>query len=161
MLALMPRRRLLVLAAFAALLASAAGCGDDGPREVSASELVAKGDARCEEGRQRFAEIQQTALRNANDAADQTRDLIDAANDELNDLRDLVPPDELADAYDAYLDSRVRAIEVMKQGLDAAERDDDKAYVDAQARAAAGAASRTTLAEAVGFMVCSVPEEQK
>ena len=151
----------LMLIVTAALLAAAAGCGDDGPQQVTAQELVAQGDARCKEGQDQFNEIQQTALRNANDAADQTRDLIDAANDELNDLRDLVPPDELAAAYDAYLDARVRAIEVFKQGLDAAEHDDDKAYVDAQARAAAGAAQRQKLAAAVGFKVCSAPTDKK
>lgn len=153
--ALMRRRSSIAHAATAMLIGIVAGCGDDGPREVSAEELVAMGDEICREGRERFTEVQAAPLRNANDAADQTRELIDSADDELNELRDLVPPDELEEAYNAYLEARVRAIEVFRQGLDAAERDDDQAYVDAQSRAAAGAPKRQELAQAVGFKVCS------
>lgn len=149
----MTRRPISVIAVAAALLA-ATGCGDDGPREVSASELIGMGDDICAQGQERFAQIQQNPLHNANDAADQTRELIAAAENELNELRDLVPPGELQDAYDRYLGARVRAIEVFRQGLDAAEHDDDRAYVDAQARAAVGAAKRRELAAAVGFKVC-------
>ena len=151
----MPRRRLQALVLSAALAAVAAGCGDGGPEQVSAEELVAKGDALCRDGQQRFAEIQAKPLRNANDAEAQTRELIDVAEDELNELRDLEPPDELGPAYDAWLAARVSGIEVFEQGLDAAERDDDQAYVDAQTRAAAGGAKRRELAAAVGFKVCS------
>jgi predicted small lipoprotein YifL len=157
--ALMARSSLISLAAVTALIALA-GCGDEGPEQVSAEELVAKGDAICREGQQNFDEIQSKPLRNANDAVDQTQALIDAAEDELNDLRDLVPPDELSEAYDSYLDARIRAIEVFKQGRDAAERDDDQGYIDAQARAAAGAAKRRQLAQGVGFQVCSVVKEK-
>jgi predicted small lipoprotein YifL len=149
-----PRSRIAV-ALVLAVIGTVAGCGDDGPREVSAEELVAEGDALCREGQQRFAEIQSEPLRNANDAAEQTGALIEAAEDELNDLRDLVPPDELADSYNAWLEARVRAIEVFKQGQDAAEQDDDQGYVAAQTRANAGAAKRQELATAIGFQVCS------
>lgn len=142
-------------AACIALIGVVAGCGEDGPQEVSATELVAEGDALCKEGQERFAEIQSEPLRNANDAAEQTAALIDAAEDELNDLRNLVPPEELEARYNAWLEERVRSIEIFKQGLDAAEQDDDKAYVDAQARAAGGAAKRQELAAAIGFKVCS------
>jgi hypothetical protein len=155
MLALMPRRARIGFAAAAVALTALAGCGDDGPEQVSAEELVSMGDEACAEGRARFAEIQAQPLRNANEAADQTRELIEAADDELNELRDLVPPEELEEPYNAYLEARVRAIEVFRQGLDAAEQDDDQAYVDAQARASAGAAKREELARAVGFSVCS------
>jgi hypothetical protein len=151
----MTTRRLPFLALAVTLAAGVAGCGDDAPGQVSAEELVAKGDALCKRGQQRFAEIQAEPLRNANDAAAQTRALIQAAEDELNDLRDLVPPDELEAAYNEWLGARVRGIEVFEQGLDAAERDDDMAYVAAQARAAAGAAKRQELAAAIGFTVCS------
>ncbi len=141
--------------ALAAASLAAAGCGEDGPQEVSPEELVAKGDAACRQGQERFAEVQSEPLRNANDAAGQTRRLIEAAEDELNELRDLIPPDELEEQYNEYLEARVRAIEVFKQGLDAAERDDDEAYVDAQSRATAGSAKRQELARALGFQVCS------
>jgi hypothetical protein len=151
------RPRIAAALAVLALTGTAAGCGGDGPEEVSAEELVSRADAICKEGQQRFAELQSEPLRNANDAVEQTKSLIEAADDELNELRDLVPPDELKEAYDAYLAARVRSQEVFEQGLDAAERDDDQAYVAAQARAAAGSAKRRELAEAVGFQVCSKP----
>jgi hypothetical protein len=161
MLAPMNRRFLIASAVAASSVIAASGCGDSGPHQVSAAELVSRGDAICKRGQEKFDEIQQHALRNANDAAEQTQDLIDVATDELNDLRDLVPPSELEETYNAYLDARVRAIEVFRQGLDAADRDDDNGYVDAQARAAAGAAKRRQLAEAVGFKVCSAQEAAK
>ena len=157
----MGRRSRTIVAFTAVLLGAVAGCGDDGPQQVSAEELVAEADAVCTEGRERFTAIQSEPLRNANDAENQTRELIESADDELNELRDLVPPDELQEAYNAYLEARIRVIEVFRQGLDAAEQDDDQAYVDAQTRAAAGAAKRQELARAVGFSVCSAQQEKQ
>jgi hypothetical protein len=131
-------------------------CGDDAER-VTAPELISKGDAICAEGIERFAEIQAEPPANPNEAADQTNALVDAATDELNDLRNLRPPEELADKYESYLQARGRALELLEEGRDAAEDRDAEAYAAAQTEVTADQGERLKLAQAVGFKTCSKP----
>lgn len=131
-----------------------AGCGGDA-EQVSAEELVTRGDEICAEGRKRFDELQSRALPNASAAAEQTAQLVDVATDELNELRDIRPPDELRERYDRYLEARGRALELLELGQEAAEQKDADAYVKAQAEAAASQPERLKLARAVGFRECS------
>jgi hypothetical protein len=140
------------LALASALLA--AGCGD-GPEQVSAEELVAKGDEICRTGQQRFGEIQGNPPANAAEAVDQTELLIQESEDELTALRELEPPDELRAAYDRYLEARGRVLEFLRRGREAAEAQDSQAYLEAQAGVVKRAAQRQQLARAVGFQVCS------
>jgi hypothetical protein len=154
MLALMPRPRGTLLTVGAALAwAALTGCG--GPEEVSAEQLVSKGDEICRQGQERFAEIQPHLPGNASEAVDQTKALEQEAEDELNELRDLQPPDDLRETYDRYLEARGRALEFFRRGVDAAEAQDGEAYIAAQSGLAKGAAERRQLAAAVGFTVCS------
>lgn len=133
-----------------------AACGD-GDEQVSADELVSKGDELCRQGRERFAEIQSQPPSNASDAVDQTRDLVGVAGDELEGLRNLRPPEELQESYDRYLDARERALELLEEGRDAAEAKDADAYAEAQAEVTKGQPQRLELAQAVGFTECSRP----
>ena len=150
-----PARRLPLLApALIGLLALAPGCGSD-TEQVSAQELISRGDEICAEGRKEFAEIQAQAPPNAAAAVDQTDGLVEVATDELNELRRIRPPDELQPRYDRYLEARGRALELLEQGRDAAEDKDAESYGEAQAKAAAEQAERLKLARAVGFKSCS------
>lgn len=133
---------------------AAAGCGG-GPQQVSAADLVSKGDEICRQGQERFNEIQAKPPANASDAVEQTKDLVEESEDELNELRDLEPPEEMREAYDRYLEARGRALEYFRRGEDAAEQQDAQAYAAAQVGVAKRAAERQTLAQAVGFTVCS------
>lgn len=133
---------------------AAAGCGSD-TEQVSAEELVQRGDEICVEGRKEFAEIQSEAPPNASAAADQTDALVEIATDELNELREIRPPAELQDKYDAYLAARGKALELLEEGRDAADDKDADAYGRAQAEAAAAQPERLKLAKAVGFQQCS------
>jgi hypothetical protein len=151
----MPSRGIAAGAALALAVALlAAGCGE-GPEEVSAQELVAKGDEICRLGQARFTEIQGNPPANAAEAVDQTELLIQESEDELIALRELEPPDELRAAYDRYLEARGRVLEFLRRGRDAAETQDSQAYLEAQAGVAKRAAQRQQLAQAVGFQVCS------
>lgn len=150
----MARRFLIVPLLAAALLAGLAGCGSS-TEQVSAQELVSRGDRICEQGRERFDEIQAQAPANASAAVDQTNELVDVATDELNELRKIRPPDELRERYDAYLESRARSLGLLEEGRDAAEDKDQEAYGRAQAKAAAGQPERLKLARAVGLKQCS------
>jgi hypothetical protein len=147
------RRGAAAIALMGAALALA-GCGDDA-EQVSAEELVSRGDEICAEGRKRFDEVQSRSLPNASAAAAQTSQLVEVATDELNELRDIRPPDELRERYDRYLEARGRALELLEQGQEAAQEKDADAYVKAQAEAAAAQAERLKLARAVGFKECS------
>jgi hypothetical protein len=131
-----------------------AGCGG-GPQDVNAEELVAEGDEICRLGQERFDEIQEDPPANASEAVEQTELLIQESEDELNALRDLEPPDELRESYDRYLEARGRALEFLRRGRDAAEKQDSQAYLEAQTGVAKRAKERQTLAQAVGFQVCS------
>lgn len=131
-----------------------AGCGED-TEQLSAEELVSRGDEICKQGEERFAEIQQEPPANPTEAREQTEELVEVARDELNELRNLRPPDELREPYDDYLEARGSALELLEQGRDAAEGKDAEGYAEAQAQAAADQPKRSKLAQAVGFEVCS------
>jgi hypothetical protein len=148
------RPRHATAALLAGALLAAAGCGEDADR-VSAEELISRGDAICAEGQERFAELQADAPSTAAVAAEQAEALLAVATDSLNELRTIRPPEELQDRYEAYLDARTRALELLEEGRDAAEDKDAGAYGAAQAKAADEQRDRLRLARAVGFEVCS------
>lgn len=150
-------RRLATALPVAAGLALVAlpGCGGGDTEQVSAQQLLSRGDEICRHGRARFNEIQAQAPANASAAADQANELLDVATDELNELREIRPPAELSKEYNRYLEARGRALELLERGRDAAEDKDADAYGIAQAKAAAGQPERLKLARAVGFKECS------
>ena len=132
----------------------AAGCGEDS-EQLSTEELVSRGDAICKQGQERFVEIQEEPPANATEAGEQASELVEVASDELDELRNLRPPDEQREAYDAYLEARDTALELLEQGRDAAEDQDAEGYAEAQAKATADQPERLKLAQAVGFQTCS------
>jgi hypothetical protein len=149
-----PRKLIPIGSAAVLLVAATAGCGG-GKDPLSAAELVQKGDAICRDEQSRFSRIQAQPPTNASVAADQTKGLVDAAEDAGSDLRDLEPPEDLRSSYDRYLDARDRAVDQIRKGEDAADDRDSRAYGTAQAAVANTAPSRQRLARALGFAVCS------
>lgn len=148
---------LIAAAALAGLGLSA--CGDDSSEQLSSEELVSRADEICRTGIERFAEIQSEPPKNATEAEAQTTELFDVATDELNDLRELRAPEELRDSYDAYLESRARAVDQFERGVEAAAGRDTDGYVAAQAEVTADQPARLKLAKAVGLEDCSVAPE--
>jgi hypothetical protein len=147
------RRSLSVLPALV-ILALGKGCGS-GKEQVTAAELVQKGDQICRQEQTGFNQIQAHPPGNAKDAADQTEALVKAAESANSKLSELQPPDELKSPLDSYLSARDRAIDQMKKGQDAAENQDSTGYGAAQAAVVQSAPERKRLARAVGFKVCS------
>ncbi len=133
-----------------------AGCGEEA-EQLTAAQLISRGDELCREGQARFEEIQSQPPANATEAAGQTDELIEVATDELNELRNLRPPDDLRESYDAYLEVRGTALERLRDGRDAADEQDAEGYAEAQAEVTADSGQRQKLATAVGFRVCSKP----
>jgi hypothetical protein len=147
-------RQLLVLVPALAILSLAAGCGG-GKQQVSAAELDQKADQICATEQTKFKEIQATPPANASEAVDQTKALIQAAEDASSSIDDLEPPDALREALDVYLGAREDAIDQMKKGQDAAENQDSRGYGAAQAAVVKSAPERKRLADSLGFKVCS------
>ncbi|MBA2514364.1 MAG: hypothetical protein H0V26_08555 [Solirubrobacterales bacterium] len=148
-------RTTLISLLICSALAGLAACGDDSSEQLSAEELVSRADEICRGGIGRFDEIQPRPPSNAAEAEAQTAALLEVASDELNDLRELRPPDELREPYDAYLASRGRALDQLERGREAAANRDTDAYAAAQTRVTADQASRIKLARAVGLQDCS------
>jgi hypothetical protein len=149
------KRFLLVLPAVAILALEAAGCGGGGKQQVSAAELVQKGDQICRDEQTKFKQIQAHPLANASEAADQTKELIQVSESANSGLGDLEPPEAQRAPLESYLSARDRAIDQMKAGQDAAENQDSKAYAAAQAAVVHSAPQRKKLAVSLGFRVCS------
>jgi hypothetical protein len=145
------------VAAIASALARAAvviaGCG--GSDEVSAEELVQQGDEVCGKVQERLAEIQVEPPASATAGAEQAGELLGVADDAQSELREIEPPEELGDRYDAYLDSRDGVSDALERGQQAAEDQDGEAYGAAQEEAVNGAPERRRLARQLGFEVCS------
>ena len=131
-----------------------AGCGG-GKEQVTAAELVQKGDRICTEEGDRFNQIQSAPPASAKAAQDQTSELVDAAESAHSDLEDLDPPDAQQPTYDSYLDAHQAAIDQMKKGENAAENQDSATYGAAQEAVAKAAPQRRRLASQLGFKVCS------
>ena len=147
------KRFLLAIPALA-VLSLGTGCGG-GNQQVTAAELVQKADQACREEQSKFREIQATPPANASDAADQTKALIQVAEDASSTIDDLEPPDALRTPLDGYLSARSWAIDEMKKGQDAADNQDSRAYGAAQAAVLKSAPQRRKLADSIGFKVCS------
>ena len=147
-------RRSLLLVPALAILSLGIGCGG-GKEQVSASELDQKADQICSTEQTKFKQIQAQAPANASEAADQTKQLIAAAESASSAIDDLEPPDALGGALDIYLGARNDAIDQMKKGQDAAENQDSRTYGTAQAAVSKSAPQRKKLAESLGFKVCS------
>jgi hypothetical protein len=148
------RRWIQMALAISLVGALGAGCGG-GKEQVTAAELVQKADQACSTEQDRFREIQATPPANATEAADQTKALVQAAENASSALDDLEPPDALRTQFDSYLSARDQAIEDMKKGQDAAENQDSHAYGAAQSAVTKGAPHRKKLAGSLGFKVCS------
>jgi hypothetical protein len=148
------------LVAVGVTVAAIAGMGPfDGEEgeELTANEVVSRGNEICTEGRERFAELQRDPPQSAAEAAELTRQLIEITEGEIEDLGAMNAPDEVQGALDRYLEAREEGLEILRDGLEAAEDDDAEAYADAQAQIADTQVDRARLAEEVGFTECSRP----
>jgi hypothetical protein len=150
-----PLRIFAVIASLALAAAVAVTECGGGSEEVSAEELVQKGDDVCGNVQERFAEIQAAPPASATEGAEQAGELLGVADDAQGELRDLEPPEKLRDRYDAYLDARESVSDELERGKQAAEDQDGEAYGKAQEEAVGGAPERRKLARKLGFRVCS------
>lgn len=125
---------------------------------LSRAELIAEGDAICARAHEAFEELQSEPPRTSREATELTEQLIGIAEDEHDEIDSLDPPAELEQPLDRYLEVRERGIELLRQGLAAAEAAESHPYEVAQAElAATQRAPRRRLARRIGFEECSKP----
>jgi hypothetical protein len=155
--------RILLAAATVPLAAAAiSGCGpfaDDGGDGGGTGEgdFVTTGDEICRDAQERVAEVQRDLPTSRQESALFAESLIDIFVREVGELQALDPPEDDREAFDRYLDAREEAIGFLRDGLEAAERNDPEAYADAQAEVAAGQVDRAELARQAGLRECSRP----
>jgi hypothetical protein len=84
--------------------------------------------------------------------------LIEVAEEERDAISDLREPESLSDQVERYLEARDRGIDVMRDGLAAAEDADAQAYEELQAELASTQLDpRYEIAADLGFEECSKP----
>jgi hypothetical protein len=129
--------------------------GDDSGTTLTKAQFTAKADQVCKEAHDKFVELQKTPPNSAQGAVALTQNLVGISEDELSRIRALDAPPEVQPALDRYLQAREQGIAELKNGLQAAQDRNARAYADAQAKIAAGQVQRLKLARAVGFTECS------
>jgi predicted transcriptional regulator len=133
------------------------GLGPFADDELSAAQYVARGDEICADAHDDFTKLQESAPRTSSEAVELTDELVGISRDELDAVSELTPPPDLKPAMDRYLKARESGIELMRDGLAAAEDGDAFNYSKAQADLASSQLDRRDLAEKVGFSECSQP----
>ena len=144
-----------VVLALAALL-DLGPCADDDV--VTLEEFIAQGDEICARAHDEFLEIQDQAPRTPTDAAEQTSAVIEVAQEEFDAISDLNEPESVSEQVERYLAARQRGIDVLEDGLAAAEDADADAYASLQAELASTQVDpRFEIAREIGFQDCSKP----
>ena len=116
--------------------------GDGGA--LTRSGFIARGDGICRQAQADFADAQKTTpATTAPQAAVLTGKLVDISEDEFNRINDLQPPTDLEVAVDSYLKAREQGIQLLKDGYEAAQKDDFQAYQKAMIELARTQAHRT------------------
>jgi hypothetical protein len=140
-----------VVLAAGALLASACG-GDDGGEGLSREELISQADAICEEYDQRTEDVEAPQdLDDVDRFAGETRTLI---REGLDELRELEPPEELADDYNAWISQSEENLGVLDDLEEAAAAGDEGQVQQVLSEAEEAGAQADQLAADIGFEEC-------
>ncbi len=154
---LRPRPRTALATCAVVATGALAACGGGDSQTLSKHDLIVKGDGICATGQKRFADVGQAPPTSAKQAAQQSATLVASATEELNGLKALNAPTDLQPKLDAYLKTKAEALDLLKQRKEAADKADENAYGQVNAKLAKGQPERLRLAEAVGFKKCSRP----
>lgn len=142
-----------LLGLLAAIGATAAiGCGSE---DLTADEFTEEADAICLTARGEFNDLQKEPPRSADEAEELVSRLLEIARAEVEGISDLDAPEELQSHVDDYLAAREEAIQIMEQGLEAAQDNDESGYTRAQREVAEQQKRRLRLAKEAGMSECS------
>jgi hypothetical protein len=130
-----------------------------GPPALSRSQLIAQGDAICENSQAKYASYREsipTGEEEPNVAYSQL--LVGISSSAVGEFHSLRPPPALASRYAAYVRAQEEVAGWDRDALKAAQEGDAAAYAEARATRDETQEERKQLAEAVGFHVCSGSE---
>ena len=136
-------------------LAIVLGLGPFADEDLSEAEFLAQGDEICAQAHSDYEDLQRSLPVTSAEATELTEELVAISRDELDAIAELAAPDALDPEVERYLRSREGGIELLREGLAAAERSDAFAYEEAQADLGSGQPERARLARQVGFDECS------
>ena len=139
------------------LLGAALDLGPFRTDEVSRGELIVRADQICAEANQAFIEQQEKPPQTREQAAELTDNLIGIAEDESKEIAELEVPAEVDAEIAAYLESRERGIDLLRDGREAAEEGNSGAYEQAQIELDRTQPERRAMAREIGFSECSRP----
>jgi len=110
-------RRLIAVVLTASLVLLGAACGDDEER-LTSEEFEAQGNEICEEGNERLEKLFTEEFGEADEAppADEVEAFIDdevvpSIEQQIDDLRELNPPEDIEEEYEELLDEAEEAAE--------------------------------------------------
>jgi serine/threonine protein kinase len=124
------------------------------PKALTRSELIAKADAICEDSQNTYKSVRSQAMEESPDVA-YAATLVGISERALRRFRALVPPPNLKDEFENYVEAQRLVALNDRQALEAAEGEDVNAYVEARERRDSEADERYRLAREVGLKTCS------
>jgi len=139
----------LVLPACLALMAGATGCGDE---SLTRAEYVQRADAVCKSYNERQEKLgDPKSLKDIERLADETTPL---AEEQLDKLRDLKAPDEIADDANAFRDLTAQQVSNIDDLVGAAKASDVKRIQSIVTSASKLDVQADAKAKAIGLKVC-------
>jgi hypothetical protein len=143
-------------AVVAIVITATAGCGSSSSSQPSTADLIAKGDAICKQAQTDSDHaVSSQHVSNPAQAEKLTAQLLQISESELAKLRALTAPEDVKAALDAYLKSREKGVELIKQANQAAHDNNPQGYFSAISRLHQTQKERSGLAQKVGFTQCS------
>jgi hypothetical protein len=124
------------------------------PASLTRAQLIAKGDAICEDSRETYKGVFDPQKEESPDVA-YSQILVGISTRAVGRMRALRPPAGLKQEYGEYLRAQERVKRYDREALAAAKAGDATAYVRARERRDAEARERYDLAREIGFEVCS------
>jgi len=134
--------------------ASGSAQADTAPEALTRTQLIAKGDAICEDSRETYRGVFDPQKEESPDVA-YSQILVGISTRAVGRMRALKPPAGLEREYDEYLRAQERVKRYDQDALAAAKAGDAAAYLKARERRDAEARERYDLAREIGFEVCS------
>jgi serine/threonine protein kinase len=130
-----------------------------GPRTLTRSELISRGDAICSQSRDTFTGYRQEFPTGESEpSVAYSRLLVGISSRAVSRFNDLAPPPQAQKQYERYVRSQREVKGWDRDALKAAEAGDEAAYLAARETRNQTEPERQQLAEAVGFKVCSNSE---
>lgn len=142
----------LAVTVLAGLLAACGGGGEDTGGTVATVDFVAAADRICVDAAERDIAARHAGLPTQVAYLERLRD---DREEVLAQLEALEAPDDAAASFDRYVESRRRALQGLREGIDAAERGDEAATEEFRAAARRRVLAGLALASDAGLVACA------